>query len=141
MPVVLTREASSFKVTVPTVLPVFKTPKESVSSTNVKIVNMSYGTIEIYRLEVVGVHSLEIGSYGTDMTKVSVNTYNAVRTLNSDDETRNCVLLTLSESSLLGIPGNGGELVISYDVDIPTQMKESYNKYIDNVIFTIGWRI
>lgn len=73
--VTITTQSAPFKVTVPSVLPIWVDSDNNVTvATNAKINNLSDGPIEVTNVSVESQNGWTIVPFGTDFTKVPVDT-------------------------------------------------------------------
>ena len=74
-PILLTAEATTFSVTVPTQLPISVGADGAVvTASDAKIVNESYGAVVVTNVQVTGKNDWTTAASTTDMTKVKVGT-------------------------------------------------------------------
>ena len=136
VPVELTQEASNFSVTVPTVLPVDIAADGTVTvSTDNKIINNSYGPIEIREVSVIPQNDWNLVDFETDFKTKEVNLKEFGFQLNDTNVEVSGDCFTTFEV----IPGNS-EINFSYDANVATQKHALEDIEIAQVVFVVGWQ-
>ena len=135
----VTDMGANFKVTVPTVIPYTVDSNGNVTTAdNLAINNLSNGQINVTAVHVNTVNDWSIVDYGTDFTKVPVDSKQFTMSLNGDNfDAGTSVDLTLG-SAWTTIDGQDS-LELTYDGDFAVQSTAMEEAQIANVIFTIGW--
>ena len=135
VPVELTQEASSFSVTVPTALPVDVDSDGHVTvATDNKIINNSYGPVEIKFIEVIPQNTWKLVDFNTNFKDKEVGLKEFGFKLNDS-----AVELDGScAAEFEVIPGNS-ELSFTYDANVATQKAALADVEIAQVVFVIGW--
>ena len=135
VPVELTQNATTFSVTVPTSLPVNVDGTGTVTvSTNNKIVNNSFGPIEVKSVEVQPQNDWEIVDFDTNFKSLKVGSKQFGFKINDVE-----VELDGGCSATFPIVYGKSETSFTYDADIAPQTSEITREAIANVVFTVGW--
>lgn len=135
VPVELTQDSTTFSVTVPTVLPVSVGGMGEVTvSTNNKIVNNSFGPVEVKSVKVDPQNDWELFAFNTDFKQLKVGSKSFGFQINgmNVNTSGNCL------ANFDIIEGNS-EISFTYDAKIAPQNREISRESIANVIFTVGW--
>ena len=135
VPVELTQDSTTFSVTVPTVLPVSVGGMGEVTvSTNNKIVNNSFGPVEVKSVKVDPQNDWELFAFNTDFKQLKVGSKSFGFQINgmNVNTSGNCL------ANFDIIEGNS-EISFTYDAKIAPQNREISRESIANVVFTIGW--
>lgn len=136
VPVELTQEATVFSVTVTTVLPVDVDAGGVVTvSTNNKIINNSWGPVEVKSVLVEPQNSWVLKDFNTDFTKSKVGAKEFGFQINGENVSADGSCSTDTFSQIDG----GGELNFDYDAIIAAQNIALEDVQIANVVFVIGW--
>lgn len=136
VPVELTQEATAFSVTVPTVLPVDVSATGVVTvATDNKIVNNSFGPVEVKGIEIVSLNDWVLQEFSTDFKtkKVGIKEYGFQ--MNGEDVATDG---SCSAESFGVIPGND-EISFSYNANVASQNTALDKEQIAQVVFTMGW--
>jgi surface protein len=123
---------------VPTVLPItVNANSEAFTADNARIINDSYGPVEVINVQVNPKNSWGIVSYGKDFGKAKVGLKEFGLKLNSEEVNDNGKI-SLSNANWPVITGNSN-LKIDYNANIAIQ-KTALNKVnIADVVFTLNW--
>lgn len=147
VPVELTQSATTFDVTVPTVLPIYVDGNGNVTTAeDVYIVNNGYGMVEVSGLEISGSNGWATVDFGTDMTKVPVNTKQLGMEINGN-ETTGADVIEFDASKFAIMDGigtsteDGNKAEITYDAVVPAASDAIVNAAVANVVFTIEWHM
>lgn len=140
VPVVLSVEAATFSVTVPTTLPV------NISATGVvttpvdgaTIVNNSAAPVAVANVAVTAADTWQLIDFTTDPSTFKVNEHKLGLKLNGVATGANGVW-TFDASKWSAIAAKGGEYNFTYEAILPPQTEESNGATMANVVFTIGW--
>ena len=136
VPVELTQDASSFSVIVPTVLPVAVSASGEVTvSTNNRIINNSWGPVEVKAVFLESQNGWVLQDFETDFSQKKVGLKEYGFQLNSENVATDgsCSIDTFQ------VIDGGSELVFTYNANIATQSIALENEQIANVVFTMGW--
>ena len=135
VPVELTQDSTTFSVIVPTVLPVSVDGMGEVTvSTNNKIVNNSFGPVEVKSVKVDPQNDWELFAFTTDFKQLKVGSKSFGFQINGMNVNTNGNCLANFDI----IEGNS-EISFTYDAKIAPQNREVNRESIANVIFTVGW--
>ncbi|WP_294852425.1 leucine-rich repeat domain-containing protein [uncultured Oscillibacter sp.] len=132
---ILSQTQTTFSVTLPTALPVNVDADGIVTTaTNTKIVNNSYGPVEVSGIRVESQNGWSLVDFNTDFTKSKVNVKQYGLRLQGND------VPTGSSASTANFPviAGGGEFSLTYDANIAAQ-SDAVSETIANVVFTVGW--
>jgi len=136
VPVELTQEPTAFSVTVPTVLPVDISANGEVTvATDNKIINNSFGPIEVKGIEIVSLNDWVLQDFETDFKtkKVGIKEYGFQ--MNGENVATDGSCSADSFEPILG----KNEISFSYNANVASQ-NTTYNKeQIAQVVFTMGW--
>lgn len=144
-PVILTAEATTFNVNVPTNMVINVSSDGKVTTpTNLVITNNSYGPVKVESIQVSGKNSWEVTAFNTDMTREKVNAKKIGLKIN------NCVtnssgVIDFKSAEFPVIYGKEPSagvvdtLSISYDAVVPAQSNKLTNQEVVGVTFTIRW--
>lgn len=140
VPVVLSVEAATFSVTVPTTLPV------NISATGVvttpvdgaTIVNNSAAPVAVANVAVTAADTWQLIDFATDPATFKVNEHKLGLKLNGVATGANGAW-TFDASKWSAIAANGGTYNFTYEAILPPQTEESNGATMANVVFTIGW--
>jgi len=136
VPVELTQEVTTFSVTVPTVLPIEVDNKGEVTvATDNKIINNSYGMVEVKGVEVQSQNGWVLQNFNTDFKTKRVGIKEYGFQLNGENV---AIDGSCSADSFEPISGND-EISFSYNANIATQSTALEDIQIANVVFTMGW--
>lgn len=136
VPVELTQQATQFSVTVPTVLPIDVDSKGEVTvATDNKIINNSYGMVEVKGVEVQSQNGWVLQDFETDFGTKQVGVKEYGFQLNGENV---AVDGSCSADSFQPIEGNG-ELSFTYNANIASQSMALEDVEIAQVVFTMGW--
>lgn len=144
VPVNVTREAATFSVVVPTILPISVDADGNVTTaTDAAIINNSGATVAVKSVEVIGQNKWEIAPYDkVTVRSLPVNTMSfglrmdlggvaSASSINGPSE-------ILAYNSNIDIDRQQ-KLTITYDALIPAQENGIRNTQIANVVYTIAW--
>lgn len=121
-------------VTIPSVLPINVDSDNNVTvATNAKINNLSEGPIEVTNVSVEEQNEWTIVSFGTDFTKVPVNTKQYGMTMYNDD------VVDGVPASLFDVIDGQNELAVTYNGNVAIQSDAINHLDIGHVIFTVRW--
>lgn len=132
-------KGANFRVTVPTVIPYSIDSNGNVTTAdNLSINNLCNGQVDVTAVHADTVNGWSLAAYGTDFTKVPVDSKLFTMQLNGDVfEDGSSVDLTLGDAWTT-IDGNES-LALPYDGDFAVQSTAIDDSLIANVIFTVAW--
>lgn len=136
VPMELTQEPTAFSVTVPTVLPVDISANGEVTvATDNKIINNSFGPIEVKGIEIVSLNDWVLQDFETDFKtkKVGIKEYGFQMNGENVATNGNC-----SADSFEPILGKN-EISFSYNANVASQNTAYDKEQIAQVVFTVGW--
>ena len=139
VPVVLSVEAATFSVTVPTTLPV------DISATGVvttpvdgaTIVNKSAAPVAVANVTVTAVDDWQLIDFATDPATFKVNEHKLGLKLNGVATGANGAWAF--DAGTWPVIATGGQYNFTYEAILPPQTNESNGATMANVVFTIGW--
>lgn len=135
VPVELTQAASNFSVTVPTVLPVDVAADGTVTvSTNNKIINNSFGPVEVKSVNVQPQNEWSIIDFNSNFKSLKVGSHQFGFELNGSN-----VETDGSCSATFPIINGKSEIIFNYNAKVAPQNIATTRESIANVVFTIGW--
>ena len=135
VPVELTQEASKFSVSVPTVLPVNMNSEGVITvSTNNKIINNSYGPIEVFSVSLTPQNDWELDDFDNDFQNYRVGTQKFGFQINDADVETNGTC-----DAIFDVIDGGDETSFTYDAKIAPQNREISDESIATVVFIVGW--
>lgn len=131
-------EGLVFNLEVPTSLPIDVNSSGEVSvATNYKITNNSGGAVVVESVSVTEENGWDLVDYNKDFTKEKVNLKEVGLVLNGDEvQTDGSLILT---DSWVSIPANGGELALTYNVNVASQSTTLTDVEVATVQFTLDW--
>lgn len=138
--VVLDAAAATFKVTVPSALPVYIAADGTVTcaaSGAAKIVNHSNGPVEVTEVRVEDVNGWTKQAYGYDFSATPLNSREYTLQLNGADAVDGSVPSELFGDG--GVIAGGGSADVSYAVDAAAQSTALSEVTIANVVVTVAW--
>lgn len=143
-PVVLTAEATTFNVTVPTNLPITVAADGKVSvAENAKITNNSFGAVKVTSMTIEGQNTWATVDYdSTEMTEQKVDSKLVAMQINNDKTTgSDTISFTPGNFPKLDGKNDGDtdELKVTYNAKVPAQSERIESETVANVIFTVGW--
>ena len=132
--VTLDLQSKTFRVTVPSVLPIIVDSDNNVTvSDNSVITNLSDGPVEVTNVSVEGQSGWTLVPFNTDFTKVPVDTKQYGMIMQGIDVTDG-----VPATAFDVIPGSGN-LRVTYNGNVAIQ-SEAYNQLdIGHVVFTVAW--
>ena len=135
VPVVLTQEATSFSVTIPTALPVYVSADHEISvATDAKIINNNFGSVQVKSLTVEDLNGWTLMSFNSDFSKSKVDSYEyGLQFMGSNVNTDG----SCSVANFSVINGNSS-LHLDYDANI-SMLSNPVELNIAKVIFVVGW--
>lgn len=135
VPVVLTQEATSFSVTVPTALPVYVSADHEISvATDAKIINNNFGSVRVKSLTVEDLNGWKLMSFNSNFSKSKVDSYEyGLQFMGSNVNTDG----SCSVANFSVINGNSS-LHLDYDANI-SMLSNPVELNIAKVIFVVGW--
>lgn len=135
VPVVLTQEATSFSVTVPTALPVYVSADHEISvATDAKIINNNFGSVRVKSLTVEDLNGWTLRKFETDFSKSKVDSYEyGLQFMGSNVNTDG----SCSVANFSVINGNSS-LHFDYDANI-SMLSNPVELNIAKVVFVVGW--
>ena len=132
----LTQEATTFSVGVPTVLPVWVDSEGTVTTaTDAQIVNNSFGPVTVEAAQLDPINDWGLVAFDSDVESMKVGSKQF------GFELQNAAVPTTGECDVSGfgtIDGNGGAEAIDYDSIVAPQ-KAAVTEEMANLVFTIGW--
>lgn len=136
VPVELTQAVSAFSVTVPTVLPIDLAADGTITvSTDNKIVNNSFGPVEVKGIQVNPQNGWTLQEFTTDFKTKQVGLKEFGFQMNTTNVATDgsCTVDTFQP-----IDGNS-DLAFTYDANVATQNVALEDYEIAQVVFTMGW--
>jgi len=132
--VTLDTSSKSFRVTVPSVLPIIVDSDNNVTVSNNSVIkNLSDGPVEVTNVSVEGMNGWSLVPFNTDFTKVPVDTKQYGMIMQGVDVTEG-----VPATAFDIIPGSGN-LKVTYNGNVAIQ-SEAYNQLdIGHVVFTVAW--
>lgn len=134
--------ATQFSVTVPMDLPVDVNEAGVVTTaSNAKVINNSYGPVEVKNVEINPETGWEIVDFDTNMAAEKVGAQKLGFKINNDVTVGNSFSFTQANFPRLegANDTDTDELAIVYDASIPAQATAITDTQIATVVFTIGW--
>lgn len=151
-PVVLTVEAATFSVTVPTALTVdVAADGEVTCATNARIINNSAGAVKVENVVIEAQNGWALVDFATPLTDFMVNEKKIGLQLNSEAEVTKkaaegddvAFAFDAAKWAVMdatdGADGGADELPFTYDAILAPQSSEIADATVANVVFTIGW--
>lgn len=132
--VTITTASRPFKVTVPSVLPIWVDSDNNVTvATNAKIVNESAAPVEVTQVSVVGDNGWSLVPFNTDFTKVPVDTKKYGMMMQGADVYNGVDALLFDRME------GGAKLGVTYDGNVAIQSSDINKLDIGHVVFTVAW--
>lgn len=141
----VTAEATQMTVTVPTILPMSVDAQGNTTvATDAKVVNKSYGAVEVQALQVTGKNSWTLVGYDHDFTADKVGSKNFALDVDGEHaDAANSGAVAVSTALGAQIDGmnttDSDERGFSYDGQISPQKVALTDTEIATVTFTIDW--
>lgn len=127
---------SSFKVAVPTVLPIDVDENNNVTvATDARIVNSGSGAVEVTNATVEGQNDWSIVDFETDFKKVPVNTKQYGMIINNSEVATDGNLPVTGFNKIDG----GDSHTITYDANVAIQGEPINKAIVGKVVFTVAW--
>ena len=129
--------AATFKVTVPSALPVYIAADGTVTcaaSGAARIVNHSNGPVEVTEVRVEDINGWTKQAYGYDFSATPMNSREYTLQLNGADAVDGSV-----PAELFGVIAGGESADVSYAVDAAAQSTARSEVTIANVVVTVAW--
>ena len=134
--VTLDYNTANLKVTVPTVLPVTVDSDNNVTvSDNAQISNLSNGQVDVTDCTLSGQNEWSIVPFGTDFTKVPVNTKQYGFKLKNTVAQNNGTIALDNFDTIDG----GDSMALPYDANVAIQSEAINGSDIGQIVFTVAW--
>ena len=132
----VTQDASTFSVTVPTVLPIDITADGVITvATDNKIINNSWGAVQVKAVSVQPLNSWSLVDFNTDFKTKAVGIKEFGMQMNEVDVSTNGVC---DATTFLPIEGKS-EIGFTYDANVGARKETVTDEQIANVVFTVSW--
>ena len=144
VPAVLTADAATFSVTVPTSLPITVNATGVVTTAeNAKIVNNSHGAVKVSNMSIAGAGGWATVDYDSaNMAAEKVGAKKLAMTVNKD-KTTGADQISFTADNFPKMDGKNDadtdELKLTYNAKIPAQANALSNETVANVTFVVGW--
>lgn len=132
--VTLDVSSRTFRVTVPSVLPIWVDSDNNVTvADNAKIRNLSEGPVDVTNVSVEADNGWSLVPFNTDFKKVPVDTKQYGMTMYGDD------VVDGVDLSLFDRIDGSDEISVVYDGNVAIQQRDINKADIGHVVFTVAW--
>lgn len=143
VPVTVAREAATFSVTVPTILPISVDADGNVTTeTDAAINNNSGAPVAVTKVELASLSDWTLAAYSRDILNLPVDTRQFGLQMNIGDKTiatSNSGTSDILSDSLNARIAKGQNCAVTYNALFPAQTAAVSGTRIANVVFTVAW--